>query len=312
MNPTSRTLVSRALGVAGAAMTVTAVLAVAPAAHADVPPSEHIYSRSQTWTCTGLGVFEALYSPAGNQPHVKWLSPDGGRDGGVQVTIVWADTTLTLGGETFHFVTPKNPPARAGPAAARLFHLCGGRAGFLHGDRDRRRRRQGRVTVRPLAGSVHWQWIARNGHRRRVCLHRQGHRKRGSMPTGWIAVKAGQVTGGICSVGSSGWLRVRLLSRSRILAAGLAVYCLGSLTLNLVLHAGGSIPEEHVWLVPDRGPVRVRRAGRRRAPLAAAPTPRDSDPRRLRRRPGDEPRVGESSPGGAERRHVRRWRRAPQ
>ena len=120
MKPTPMTLVSRALGIAGAAMTVTAVLAVAPAAYADVPPSEHIYSRSQTWTCTGLGVFEALYSPAGNQPHVKWLSPDGSRDGGVQVTIVWADTTLTLGGETFHFVTPKNPPGRQGQQQ----HVC--------------------------------------------------------------------------------------------------------------------------------------------------------------------------------------------
>ena len=178
MNRTSRTLVSRALGVAGAAMTVAAVLAVAPAAHADVPPSEHIYSRAQTWTCAGLGVFEALYSPAGNQPHVKWLSPDGGRDGGVQVTIVWADTTLTLGGQTFHYVTPKNPPARAGPAAARLFHLCGGRAGFLHGDRDRRRRRQGRLTVRTLADSLAAAVnLVEPAMRRRVCLHRQGHRK---------------------------------------------------------------------------------------------------------------------------------------
>ena len=114
MNPTTRTLASRAVGIAGAAISIAAVLAVAPAAHAEVLPSEHIYSRTQTWTCDGLGVFEALYSPAGNQPHVKWLSPDGGRDGGVQVTIVWADTTLTLGGETFHFVTPKNPPARDG------------------------------------------------------------------------------------------------------------------------------------------------------------------------------------------------------
>ena len=114
MNPTSRTLVSRGIALAGAATGVAAVFAVAPAAHADVPPSEHIYSRTQTWTCDGIGVFEALYSPWGNNPHVKWLSPDGGREGGVQVTIVWADTTLTIGGETFHFLFPKNPPAREG------------------------------------------------------------------------------------------------------------------------------------------------------------------------------------------------------
>ena len=53
---------------------------------------------------------------------------------------------------------------------------------------------------------------------------------------------ARQVTGGIGTVGSSGWLRVRLLSRSRILAAGLAVYCLGSLTLNLS-------PTKHVYFM---------------------------------------------------------------
>jgi hypothetical protein len=98
----------------------TAVLAVTPAASADVPPSEKIYSRTQMWTCDGLGVFRALYSPWGNNPHVKWLSPDGGRDGGVQVTIVWGEVTLTLDGETFHFVGPDNPPAREGQA----HHVC--------------------------------------------------------------------------------------------------------------------------------------------------------------------------------------------
>ena len=41
-----------------------------------------------------------------------------------------------------------------------------------------------------------------------------------------------------------------LLSRSRILAAGLGVFCLGSLALNLALHAGGSIPEEHAGWSP--------------------------------------------------------------
>jgi hypothetical protein len=108
------------IGLVGGAASVAAVYAVAPAAHADVPPSERIYSRTQTWTCEGLGVFEALYSPWGNNPHVKWLSPDGGRDGGVQVTIVSGDITLTLGGETFHFVFPKNPPVRDGQAQ----HVC--------------------------------------------------------------------------------------------------------------------------------------------------------------------------------------------
>jgi hypothetical protein len=84
------------------------------AAHADVPPSDKIYSRTQTWTCPGLGVFTALYSPWGQNPHVKWLSVDGGRQDAVQVTIVWGDVTLTLGGETFHFVGPDNPPVRQG------------------------------------------------------------------------------------------------------------------------------------------------------------------------------------------------------
>ena len=55
---------------------------------------------------------------------------------------------------------------------------------------------------------------------------------------------------GVGSVAVSGWLRVMLLSRSRILAAGFAVFCLGSLALNLVLHAGGLIPEEHAGWSP--------------------------------------------------------------
>ena len=41
-----------------------------------------------------------------------------------------------------------------------------------------------------------------------------------------------------------------LLSRSRILAAGFGVFCLGSLALNLALHAGGLIPEEHAGWSP--------------------------------------------------------------
>lgn len=120
MNLMPRTLVCRGIAVAATATGVAAVLGVAPTAHANVPPSERIYSRAQTWTCDGLGVFEALYSPWGNNPHVKWLSPDGGRDNGVQVTIVSGDITLTFGGETYHFVSPKNPPAREGQAQ----HVC--------------------------------------------------------------------------------------------------------------------------------------------------------------------------------------------
>ena len=114
MNRMPTTPVSWGVALAGAVTSAAAVLVVAPAAHADVPPSEHIYARTQAWTCEGLGVFEALYSPAGSFPHVKWLSPDGGRDGGVQVTIVWAETTLVLDGQTFHFVGPTNPPTRKG------------------------------------------------------------------------------------------------------------------------------------------------------------------------------------------------------
>jgi hypothetical protein len=120
MNLISMKRVARGIGLVGSVVGAAAVFALAPAAHADVPPSERIYSRTQTWTCEGLGLFEALYSPAGNNPHVKWLSPDGSTDGGVQVTIVWGDITLTLGGETFHFVSPKNPPAREGQAQ----HVC--------------------------------------------------------------------------------------------------------------------------------------------------------------------------------------------
>lgn len=52
------------------------------------------------------------------------------------------------------------------------------------------------------------------------------------------------------TVALSGWLRVMLLSRSRILAAGFGVFCLGSLTLNLALHAGGLIPQEHAGWSP--------------------------------------------------------------
>lgn len=120
MKTMPRTFASRRIALAGTATGVAAVLAMAPTAHADVPPSEHIYSRTQTWTCDGLGLFEALYSPWGNNPAVKWLSPDGGRDGGVQVTLVWGDITLIFGGETFHFTGPKNPPAREGQAQ----HVC--------------------------------------------------------------------------------------------------------------------------------------------------------------------------------------------
>ena len=40
------------------------------------------------------------------------------------------------------------------------------------------------------------------------------------------------------------------MSRSRILASGFGVYCLGSLALNLALHADGSIPQEHAGWSP--------------------------------------------------------------
>jgi hypothetical protein len=99
-------------GVTG--LLIAASMGLGSPAHADIPPSDKIYSRTQTWTCPGLGTFTALYSPWGNMPQVKWLSRDGGRQDGVQVTIVWGDITLTLGDETFHFVGPENPPVRQG------------------------------------------------------------------------------------------------------------------------------------------------------------------------------------------------------
>ncbi len=89
-------------------------MALSSAASADVPPSERIYARVQTWTCQGLGVFQALYSPWGNDPHVKWLSPDGSRLDAVQITVISAEITLVLGGETYSFAGPANPPKREG------------------------------------------------------------------------------------------------------------------------------------------------------------------------------------------------------
>ena len=56
--------------------------------------------------------------------------------------------------------------------------------------------------------------------------------------------------GGVGSVAVSGWLRVMLLSRSRVVAAAFCVFCVGSLALNLALHAGGLIPEEHAGWSP--------------------------------------------------------------
>ena len=104
----------------GSAVAAATVLAFSPVSYADVPPSDKVYSRSQTWTCEGLGVFTALYSPWGQNPEVKWLSTDGTRDNGVQVTVVSGDIYLTLDGQTFHFVGPKNPPVREGQAQ----HSC--------------------------------------------------------------------------------------------------------------------------------------------------------------------------------------------
>ena len=97
-----------------ALLPIVATMTWGSAALADVPPSERIYSRAQTWTCAGLGVFQALYSPWGNDPHVKWLSPDGSRAGAVQITVISAEITLVLGGETYFFAGPTNPPKREG------------------------------------------------------------------------------------------------------------------------------------------------------------------------------------------------------
>ncbi len=101
--------------VRGAALVpIVATMALSSAASADVPPSERIYSRAQTWTCQGLGVFQALYSPWGNDPHVKWLSPDGSRADAVQITVISAEITLVLEGQTYSFAGPTNPPRREG------------------------------------------------------------------------------------------------------------------------------------------------------------------------------------------------------
>ncbi len=110
--------VRRSLVGGAVCLPVAATLALGGAANAEVPPSEKIYSRVQTWTCEGLGVFEALYSPWGNNPHVKWLSRDGGREDAVQITLVSARITLVLGGVTYEFEGPTNPPAREGQAAS--------------------------------------------------------------------------------------------------------------------------------------------------------------------------------------------------
>ncbi len=95
-------------------------------------PSEHIDARGQTWTCEGLGVFEALYSPAGNYPDVHWHSPDGGRDGGVQVTIVWA-VHADPGRPDLLPRGSQEPTCSRRPVAARLLDLRGARTGLLHG-----------------------------------------------------------------------------------------------------------------------------------------------------------------------------------
>ncbi len=106
--------VIRSLVRGAACLPIVATMGLGPAASADVPPSERIYSRTQTWTCAGLGVFQALYSPWGNDPHVKWLSPDGGRVGAVQITLIPAEITLVLDGQTYSFAGPTNPPMREG------------------------------------------------------------------------------------------------------------------------------------------------------------------------------------------------------
>jgi hypothetical protein len=110
--------VSASIATAGAAsvagLLAAAVVGLSLPARADVPPSDRIYSRAQTWACGDLGVFSALYSPWGNMPQVKWLSVAGSREEAIQVTVISGDITLTVDGQTFHFVGPENPPVRQG------------------------------------------------------------------------------------------------------------------------------------------------------------------------------------------------------
>ena len=89
------------------------------AAMAAAPPSEKIFSRTQTWSCGDLGVFTAAYFPPGQNPAVLWLSPDGGRGDAVQVTTVSAEITLTFGGNSFTYVSRDPAPVRAGQAQYR-------------------------------------------------------------------------------------------------------------------------------------------------------------------------------------------------
>ncbi len=95
------------------------------AAFADAPPSEKIFPREQTWSCGDLGVFTTAYFPPGQNPSVLWLSPDGGRAEAVQVTPVSAEITLTVGDQSFTYVSREPAPVRAGQAQYRC-EISGG------------------------------------------------------------------------------------------------------------------------------------------------------------------------------------------
>ncbi len=97
------------------------------AAFAGAPPSEKIFLRNQTWSCGDLGVFTSAYFPAGQNPAVLWLSPDGGRGDAVQVTTVSAEITLTFGNDSFTYVSRDPAPVRAGQAHYRCI-ISGGDA----------------------------------------------------------------------------------------------------------------------------------------------------------------------------------------
>jgi hypothetical protein len=106
-------------------LTIAAALAGAilpfagTAASADAPPSEKIFPREQTWSCGDLGIFTTAYFPAGKNPSVLWLSPDGGRGEAIQVTPISGEITLTFGDESFTYVSREPAPVRAGQAQYR-------------------------------------------------------------------------------------------------------------------------------------------------------------------------------------------------
>jgi hypothetical protein len=95
MDTTMRWRTRAAAAVVGGA--VAAVLGAGGASGA-APPSEKIFSRTQTWTCDGgLGVFEVGYFPPGQDPAPVWLSRDGSRQDAVLATLLGGDVVLTFG-----------------------------------------------------------------------------------------------------------------------------------------------------------------------------------------------------------------------